>query len=96
VSGFKAAKMVPTSSSGYSWDPTAIVVSAYGKIGLDATAEQIRDYIANLHSYAGINGTYDFNRDQHGLGNDSTVVVKWSPATGDIVAASQPGGRPLK
>jgi branched-chain amino acid transport system substrate-binding protein len=95
VSGFKAAKIVPTSSSGYSWDPTAIVVSAYGKIGLDATAEQIRDYIANLRDYTGINGTYDFGRDQHGLGSDSTVVVKWSPATGGIVAASQPGGKPL-
>jgi branched-chain amino acid transport system substrate-binding protein len=95
VSGFKAAGVVPTSMSGYSWDPTAIVVSAYGKIGLDATSEQIRDYIANLHNYAGINGTYDFNRDQHGLGDDSAVVVKWSPTHGDIVAASLPGGKPL-
>ena len=95
VSGFKAAGVVPTSTSGFAWDPTAIVVSAYSKIGLDATAERIRDYIANLHDYDGINGAYDFNRDQHGLGDDSDVVVKWSPTHGDIVAASLPGGKPL-
>lgn len=95
VSGFKAAGVVPTSTSGFAWDPTAIVVSAYSKIGLGATAEQIRDYIANLHDYVGINGTYDFNRDQHGLGEDSAVVVKWSATHGDVVAASLPGGKPL-
>jgi branched-chain amino acid transport system substrate-binding protein len=97
ATGFKNAQMIPTSMSGYSWDPTAIVVSAYGKLGFDATADQIRDYIANLQGYAGINGTYDFRRDteQHGLGPDSTIVVKWSPAAGDITAASQPGGKPL-
>ena len=27
--------------------------------------------------------------------DDSTIVVKWSPAAGDITAASQPGGKPL-
>lgn len=93
--GFKNAGVVPTSMSGYSWDPTAIVVSAFNKVGFDATADQIRNYIANLQDFAGINGTYDFRRDQHGLGNDSTILVKWSPATGDIIAASQPGGKPL-
>ncbi len=87
VGGFKAAGVVPTTMSGYSWDPTAIVVSAYSKLGFDPTADQIRNYIANLQDYAGINGTYDFRRDQHGLGNDSAIVVKWSPTTGDIVAA---------
>jgi branched-chain amino acid transport system substrate-binding protein len=95
VSGFKNAAVIPTSMSGYSWDPTAIVVSAYAKLGFDATADQIREYIAGLQSYAGINGIYDFRRDQHGLGLDSTIVVKWSPAAGDITAASQPGGKPL-
>ena len=95
VTGFKNAGVVPTSMSGYSWDPTAIVVAAYNKLGVDATADQIRAYIANIQDYAGINGTYDFRRDQHGLGNDSAIVVKWSPAAGDIVAASQPGGKPL-
>ncbi len=95
--GFKAAGIAPTSMSGYSWDPTAIVVSAYSKLGFAATADQVRTYIANLHDYAGINGVYDFRQDtdQHGLGIDSGIVVKWSGATGDIVAASLPGGKPL-
>ena len=95
VSIRKSASVVPTSMSGYSWDPTAIVVSAFQKLGPEATAEQIRAYIAGLQDFAGIDGTYDFRRDQHGLGNDSAIVVKWSPAKEDIVAASRPGGKPL-
>ena len=60
-----------------------------------ATASQIRDYIVSLHDFAGVNGVYDYRRgDQHGLGIDSVILVKWNAATGDVVAVSQPGGRP--
>lgn len=93
---FKAAGVVPTTTSAYAWDPTSIVVSAFKAIGPDATAAQIRDYIANLHGFGGANGSYDFRSgDQHGLGVDSVVVVKWSPSAGAVTAASGTGGRPL-
>jgi branched-chain amino acid transport system substrate-binding protein len=96
VGAFKAAGVVPTTTSAYAWDPTNIVISAYKQIGPDATATQIRDYIASLHGFGGVNGSYDFRSgDQHGLGVDSVVLVKWSPAAGEVVAASQTGGRPL-
>jgi branched-chain amino acid transport system substrate-binding protein len=96
VNAFKAAGSVPTSVSAYAWDPTDIVISAFKRIGPDATAEQIRDYIANLHDHAGVNGMYDFRPgDQHGLGTDSVVVVKWSQSAGQVAAASQRGGKPL-
>jgi branched-chain amino acid transport system substrate-binding protein len=93
---FKADGAVPTTTSAYAWDPTNIVVSAFKQIGPNATATQIRDYIAGLHDFGGVNGTYDFRPgDQHGLGIDSVVLVKWSPAAGAVTAASQPGGKPL-
>jgi branched-chain amino acid transport system substrate-binding protein len=96
VAAFKAAGVVPTTTSAYAWDPTSIVISAFKRIGPDATAEQIRDYIVNLHDFAGVNGMYDFRPgDQHGLGTDSVVVVKWSPTAGQVAAASQRGGKPL-
>jgi branched-chain amino acid transport system substrate-binding protein len=73
-----------------------IVVSAFKQVGPDATSTQIRDYIANLHDFGGVNGSYDFRSgDQHGLGTDSVVVVKWSPAAGAVTAASGTGGKPL-
>jgi len=96
VSAFKSAGIAPTSTSAYAWDPATLVVSALKRLGPEATASQIRDYIANLHDFAGVNGVYDFRRgDQHGLGIDSAIVVKWSGTAGDVIAESQPGGRPL-
>jgi branched-chain amino acid transport system substrate-binding protein len=95
INGFKNAGIVPTSASAYAWDPVTIIVSAFGRLGPDATAEQVRDYIANLRNFAGINGSYDFGHgDQHGLLN-STVLLRWSPSLSDAVAASDPGGKPL-
>jgi branched-chain amino acid transport system substrate-binding protein len=93
---FKSAGVVPTTTSAYAWDPLNIVVSAFKQIGPDATATQIRDYIAGLHDFGGVNGSYDFRTgDQHGLGVDSVVLVKWSQAAGAVTAASQTGGKPL-
>jgi branched-chain amino acid transport system substrate-binding protein len=96
VGAFKSAGVVPSSLSAYAWDPMNIVISAFKQAGPDATSTQIRDYIANLHDFGGVNGSYDFRLgDQHGLGTDSVVVVKWSPAAGAVTAASQTGGKPL-
>ena len=96
VAAFKSAGIAPTTLSAYAWDPMSIVLSAFKQAGPDATATQIRDYIANLHDFGGVNGSYDFRPgDQHGLGPDSVVLVKWSPAAGAVTAASQTGGKPL-
>src|SRR6202012_6286137 len=45
------------------WDATLVVVDALRHLGTNATAEQLRNYIATLHGYVGINGIMDF-RDQ--------------------------------
>jgi branched-chain amino acid transport system substrate-binding protein len=78
------------------WDPTMVTIDALRHVGLDATPEQVRAYVLNLHSWAGISGIYDF-RDglQRGIGIESVVIDQWIPARGYLTAASKPGGMPL-
>jgi branched-chain amino acid transport system substrate-binding protein len=93
---FKAAGVKPTPDSGQSWDPALIVLTALRKLGTNTTPEKLRDYILNLHSFAGSSGYYDFrSRDQHGLDDSAVIYVKWVPKTGDFVYASRRGGQPL-
>lgn len=62
-----------------SWDPAMITIDALKKIGLNATALQIKTYIDNLHGWVGVNGEYDFrNGNQRGLdGRRDSVPVRW-------------------
>lgn len=62
-----------------SWDPAMITIDALKKIGLNATATQIKNYIDNLHGWVGINGEYDFRSgNQRGLdGRRDSVPVHW-------------------
>ena len=79
------------------WDPGLIIVSAFRKLGTDATAAQIRAYIASLRGWMGENGRYDFVAvPQRGLDGSSTVIVRWDPAKKNFVAASKLGGAPIK
>ncbi len=96
-SAFKAIGVAPAGLHVLSWDAPNIVLSALRAIGPNATAEQLRNYVANLHGFVGINGTYDFRSgDQHGLGPDAVVIVKWDPSKGDVVPVSDLGGKPLR
>jgi len=82
--------------SGFAWDPGWIVVSALRKLGPNATADQLHQYLIGLHDFDGIDGTYDFRiGDNHGLTDTSVIFVRWDPAKGDFVVASKPGGYPL-
>ena len=75
------------------WDATSIVIDAYRHLGTNATAEQIRSYIANLHGYAGINGIMDFrDGQQRGLQEGSAVIVRWDGGKQDWIPVSKPGG----
>ena len=90
--GLKADNMEATS-----WDAGLIVVAALKALGPDATAEQIRAYIAGLTDFAGIDGIYDFKANpERGLGPDSSIVVRYDPEAKSWVWLSQPGGAPLK
>ncbi|HEX3973233.1 MAG TPA: ABC transporter substrate-binding protein [Stellaceae bacterium] len=79
-----------------SWDAALIVVAALRKLGPDATAAQIRDFIANLADFPGIDGIYDFKASpERGLGPDSAIAVTYDPATKAWVWLTKPGGAPL-
>jgi branched-chain amino acid transport system substrate-binding protein len=80
---FKAAGATPTTNSGQSWDPALIMVSALKHLGPNATAQQVRDYILNLHGFAGVSGVYDFrNGNTHGLDFNAVTWLKWDADRG--------------
>jgi hypothetical protein len=71
-------------------------VSAFKKLGLNATAAQIKDYISNLHGWAGANGVYDFrDGSQRGLTAKNGIIVRWDPAKDAWTSISKFGGAPL-
>jgi branched-chain amino acid transport system substrate-binding protein len=92
-----AADLSPDNATGTAWDPALIVIEALRKLGPSATAAQIRDHIAGLTEFAGINGFYDFKKmPQRGLGVESAVVVRYDPQSKSWTWMSAPGGEALK
>ena len=97
VNAFKAAGTRAEIGQYQAWDAGWIVVDALKHVGLAASAVQIRDYIANLHGWVGVNGPYDFRTvPQRGIGMSAVNVVRWDPANDVWVAVSKPGGDPLR
>lgn len=93
---FKAANVRPDLSSTLAWDPAMILVDALRQLGPDATAQQLRDHIAHLKGYAGVNGVYDFEKEpQRGLDVNDAVVTLWSPQKQTWEVVSKPTGIPL-
>ncbi len=94
---FKAMGIVPDVSQSTAWDPLLIVIDALRALGPDASAETIRNYIANLHGFTGIDGEYDFrDGSQRGLTEKNLIVMRWDPPKGTWTAVSGPGGEPLR
>jgi len=94
--GYKAAGTSTDISAGLAWDPGMLVIDAYRKLGLKATPEQIRSYIAGLKDWAGINGIYDFTKmPQRGLNVDDSIVTRWDTKKNAWIIVSKPGGDPL-
>lgn len=95
-SELKAAGAKPENAISLAWDGTFLVLDALRKLGLSATAAQIRDHIATLKGSVGIYGPHDFVAvPQRGLGIGSVVMIRWDPARG-WVAASGLGVSPLR
>jgi branched-chain amino acid transport system substrate-binding protein len=93
---FKAVGLRVDGAYTYAWDPGEIIIAALRKLGPNATAAQVRDFIQALHGYMGINGMYDFrDGSQRGLTGASVVVAKWDPSRRTWVAISGPGGVPV-
>jgi branched-chain amino acid transport system substrate-binding protein len=95
VTAFEGTGVQPDAASSFAWDPAMLVVSALRKLGPDATAAQIREYLAGLKGFAGINGIYDFPKGaQRGLDESSVLITRWSPEKKTWVVVSQPRGIP--
>ena len=94
---FHDAGVRPDIPSELAWDAAMIVVDTLKKLGPNATAQQIREHIANLKDFAGVNGVYDFAKTpQRGLDVTDSVVTRWSPQIGTWEVVSKPAGVPLK
>jgi len=90
---FKSVGLRPDLSLNVPWDPVSIVIGALRKFGPDVTAQQLRDYVVNLHGYVGVNGVYDF-RDgkQRGVGVNALIVDRYDNAKETLTPVSRPGG----
>jgi branched-chain amino acid transport system substrate-binding protein len=93
---YQEAGMKPDEASELAWDAGEIIVDALRKLGPDATALQVHDYIANLTDYPGIDGLFNFKKvPQRGLDVSSGVVSIWDTKVQTWVPVSKPGGVPL-
>jgi branched-chain amino acid transport system substrate-binding protein len=94
---YKAIGAKPDLPASIAWNSGLIVVDALRKLGPKVTAAQLRDHIANLKGFAGIDGVHDFSASpQRGLDLKDVVVTRWEPAKNVWVPVSQPGGAPLE
>jgi len=92
----KAADLKPDNMTTITWDTAMIVASALRQIGPEATAAQLREYVANLTDFAGINGVFDFKTTpQRGLTDDNAIIVRFDPQQKAWIWQSKPGGAPL-
>jgi branched-chain amino acid transport system substrate-binding protein len=83
----------PDFPSNAAWDPTWLVLDGFKKLGFDASAEQMRDFIRSQHDWAGIDGVYDFrDPEQRGIGPMGDAMFRYDPGNVAFVPASKPGG----
>ena len=88
--------MKPDAAATYAWDPALLVIKALRKLGPNATAEQLRAYLASQKEIYGVNGRYDFKAyPQRGLGDKNVYITEWDAAAGTWKPVSAPGGKPL-
>ncbi len=94
---FRAAGLEPDQGSVVGWQPAILVTSALQKLGPEATAAQVQQYLQHLKGFAGIVGLYDFEKTpQRGLNVDNAIMTRWNAERGRWEAVSQLGGVPLE
>jgi branched-chain amino acid transport system substrate-binding protein len=78
------------------WDPVMLTIDALRKLGPDATAGQLHDYLEKQKGWVGINGRYDFVAiPQRGIDDSAALVVRWDPDKTTWIPVSRLGGKPL-
>ena len=93
LKAFQKIGVRPDAGHANAWDAMQIILSALRKLGTNASALQIRDYIVNLHGYLGVNGVYDFKNSLSGIGQNSIIIARWAPEKDTWVQVSRPGGQ---
>ena len=84
---YKDAGVRPEYIETVAWDPVMLLVDAVRKLGTDANARQIREYVSGLHGWVGLDDTYDFRAvPQRGLGADAVRAYQWLPDSAEIRA----------
>lgn len=92
----KEANIRPDVGTGTTWDTASIVVAGLRRLGPQASGRGLRDFIAGLTDFAGIEGIYDFKTyPDRGIGEASSTVVRYDAAGKSWVWMSEPGGAPL-
>jgi branched-chain amino acid transport system substrate-binding protein len=92
-SAFKDAGIRPDFGATLVWDPAMLVIDGLRAVGPAATGAQLRDWMLSQHSWAGIDGLYDFaDGSQRGIGLNAMVMYRWDSASGSFVVSSRPGG----
>lgn len=92
----KQQGVVPDAGYVYAWDPAMILIDAFRRLGTNATAPQVRDYIEQLHGFVGIDGVYDFrDGSQRGLTVNANILTRFDPKTKAFVPVTRPGGEKL-
>jgi len=77
------------------YDPAMLIVGALRKLGPNATAAQLRDYIEHIHGLVGIDGIYDFSDgSQRGVGLNAARMYRWDAAKKDFVQVARGNGKP--
>ena len=93
---FNAAGIKPDEPSELAWQPAMIIIHALQTLGPDASADQIRNFIAHLKNYPSIDGMLDFEKvPQRGLDVSNAVMTLWNPEKQIWDVVSKPGGAPL-
>jgi branched-chain amino acid transport system substrate-binding protein len=92
-SALKSAGLRPDAANVTAWDPVMISMDALRHAGPNASAQQIHAYIESLHSFAGVNGIYDFrDGSQRGISSSAVVIDRWDVGKQTFVVVSKPGG----
>lgn len=87
----------PDIMNGTGWDPAMLVVTALRKVGRDASASGVHNYLENVNGWSGVLGTYDFREhSQRGLGRDAAYIARWTPSNESWTAVSRGGGVPIR
>jgi branched-chain amino acid transport system substrate-binding protein len=97
VDSFKATGVHADVAQAIGWDPALITLGAFKKLGLNASASDIKAYLSQLRGFAGANGMYDFrDGSQRGLTESNGIMVRWDAGRDTWVAISKFGGAPLR